>query len=340
MDNLSRKLKAKLSDGWEDLMDKIKSVAKHRFSPRSYKYQEDRLLGLRPNSEDSDSNYGIDDEANLYRDNAAYGAMPKIFDDITPQPNFHSSTPSGPNAPVRPRLYSRGSQTPDIISPLTVMSNDSFSFEVDHLSTLGAHDILKFHHPAYLPGQLPLPDPRVFRAVDPPTSSTQYAQGPPYLTNEDKIENTVLSLEGGRADPSSTHFNQAPKISTGLVNNLTSKPGHGAPINREGWANLPRDFQAGLGNHPPAMPRPPQKPAGLTNHPSEDYFHWAPSIQTGWGNPHIAMSEAPHFHRGLADQPILPEPSHVFPAEIPVHSSRSVFRNPYPVHRDNWNHHT
>ena len=123
----SKKLRAQINDSFEILVDKMKSIAELRYSPKSFRKQEQR----------------IDDIANMYRDDGPYndmgndmvrewqkftGARPKIISNVTPQPNLMST-------PVRPKFVTRGVQTP----PLTRTPDDSLDLDWD-----GGMDILKF----------------------------------------------------------------------------------------------------------------------------------------------------------------------------------------------------
>ena len=151
-DNLrqqSRKIRAKLSNSFDDLVEKMKNLAEQRFSPTTLNYQERRLEDIIRTWEDSSAEpefafNKVEDQENF--------AKPKIFDGISPLPFEERRTPVLSSTPIMPRLISRGNQTPDRLSPAEDGANSSLSLD----------DIMKFHDPDYRPNHLPVPDQAAF----------------------------------------------------------------------------------------------------------------------------------------------------------------------------------
>ena len=151
----SRRLRAKLSTGFDDLLHKMKKLAEQKFSPKT------TLEEFKKRWDESDPD--LDFEMSLDRG----AAKPKIFVDISPRPLHFLKTPVVSSTPIRPRLISRGNQTLDLHS---VTSYDDLSLD----------DIQKFHQPW---NQLPIPDPSAFKLVKPDV----YEQGSSQAADHNKM---------------------------------------------------------------------------------------------------------------------------------------------------------
>ena len=179
----SKKLRAQINDSFEILVDKMKSIAELRYSPKSFRKQEQR----------------IDDIANMYRDDGPYndmgndmvrewqkftGARPKIISNVTPQPNLMST-------PVRPKFVTRGVQTP----PLTRTPDDSLDLDWD-----GGMDILKFQD-----GGLRVPQergpPKLFSQLDSRSGFEWTGRIPDRQTGEAPIDLSDGAPQGASAAP-------------------------------------------------------------------------------------------------------------------------------------------